>query len=178
MKLSELSDAELETFLIKYIKYVAAIEREKARRKQLTMSTSKTTKNDNSATSFSISDDDLSKAVNRPLTKEDQESVTRILKSSGLTFGATEHSSSTLSYENVIEEIKKSSLKLSEKKMYLKGLQKDFHSKRCDEETLNKYLELIHLFKKGEAKTNPNFPRNAGIRLPQGLEEVLNEEFS
>lgn len=32
MKLSEMSMAQLDTFLVKYVKYVAAIEREKKRR--------------------------------------------------------------------------------------------------------------------------------------------------
>lgn len=183
MKLSELNDAQLEAFLVKYIKYVAAIEREKVRRQKLKESAAKKREDSTGSASASglvISEDDLQAAASAPITKEDLESVTRILKNSGFAASlapAKAPGSSTLTYEAVVEEIKKSTLKLSEKKMYLKGLEKDRKAKRCDGQNLNKYLVLLDLYKKGEAKTNPHFPRNAGVPLPVGLAEVLDKEY-
>lgn len=184
MKLSEMSMAQLDAFLVKYVKYVAAIEREKKRRETLaakeneTASGTKTGTGSGSTTTpgLVVSDEDLKAAESAPLTKEDMESVTRILKMSGFESkvggGGTPGKAS---YESIVAEIQRTALKLSIKKMYLKGLENDRKAKRCTPDVLERYAELIAALKRGDDKTNPLFPRDAGIELPVGLDHVLNE---
>ncbi len=184
MKLSEMSMAQLDAFLVKYVKYVAAIEREKKRREILVAKESSTASGTKTGTGSGltstaglvVSDEDLKAAESIPLTKEDMESVTRILKMSGFEskIGSV-NTSGKASYESIVADIQKIALKLSIKKMYLKGLENDRKAKRCTPEVLERYAQLIAALKRGDDKTNPIFPRDSGIELPIGLAQVLDE---
>ena len=186
MKLSEMSTAQLDAFLVKYVKYVAAIEREKKRRETLAAKESNIASGTKTGTGTGtagttspglvVSDEDLKAAESAPLTKEDMESVTRILKMSGFESKVGGGGSPRkASYESIVAEIQKTALKLSIKKMYLKGLENDRKAKRCTPDVLERYADLITALKRGDDKTNPLFPRDAGIELPLGLDQVLNE---
>lgn len=123
-----------------------------------------------------VSDEDLKAAESAPLTREDVESVTKILKMSGFEtkLGGTS-TPGKATYESIVAEIQKTALKLSIKKMYLKGLEADRKAKRCTPDVLGRYADLIAALKRGDDKTNPLFPRDSGIELPVGLDQVLNE---
>lgn len=192
MKLSEMTSAQLDACLVKYIKYVAAIEREKNRRLSLSVKEKKDsdgsrvtspqiTSSKITSSGLVVSDEDLKAAEAAPITKEDVESVTRILKMSAhdlaLSLPSRSQASSPegLTEEMVEKEIQKTALKLSIKKIFLKAFELDKKAKRLDESVLKSYMDLMDLLRQGEDKTNPRFPRDSGVKLSPGLEEVLND---